>query len=276
MTDLILPDCSEIDEDAIVKAISNASGYNETKEGNQNSPLKTLSLHHCGHCFTSWSVQQLLNRGVLSGISLLTLTGLYRLNDTTCAQLIHGIASVTPNPTSLSAVPPASSLRHLDLSYAMGLGSQTLTTISNNATTLSRLILDYTNLSRESILILCASCYAMPCLSELSLAGQDTLTDSLFAYLLDGDAIAFQNRDGDIPPWIPRCPSPTSSVHIPFGPRLSLLSIRECHSLSNPALATIHTFCRKLQHLDLSGVINFTAPALKDLFIWVRQFPSPP
>jgi hypothetical protein len=273
MSCLILHDCSSIDEDTMIKAICNANGFFATNLTTPNPSqismaskfepsLKTLILKNCGHAFTSWMVSRLNHYGVLKHLEYLTLAGLYRLSDQSLSDLFFGL-SHSPSNSSINR------LRGIDLSYSMSLNSLGLTSILNTSPHLTTLILDNTHLDQASLLLLCARQYDIPHLTELSMSGVMSLTDSILAFLLSADSAHLLNDESfDHEVAIPSCPPPTSSVMKPLGQRLKLLNLKACHMLSDGCFIAIRSFCSEIMDLNLSAIKSFTAPVnLLGLFI---------
>jgi hypothetical protein len=271
MSCLILHDCSSIDEDTMIKAICNANGLFATNlttpnpsqsiVGSEFEPsLKSLILKNCGHSFTSWMVSRLNYYGVLRNLEYLTLAGLYRLSDQSISDFFSGLRYPSSNSCNR--------LRGVDLSYSMSLNSIGLTSILNTCPHLTTLILDNTHLDQSSLLLLCARQYDIPHLTELSLSGVTSLTDSILAFLLSADSTHLGGEVLDQEVEIPSCPPPTSSVMKPLGQRLKLLNLKACHLLSDGCFIAIRSFCSEIMNLNISSIKSFTSPVnLLGLFV---------
>lgn len=276
---LILPDCSSIDEETMIKGICNANGlYDKNLTTSTPTPLpsnnkdflpslKILNLKNCGHSFTAWTTTRLNYYQVLSQLEFLTIGGLYRITDQSLSEFfltLHNSQTLSHNSTKNKNL-----LKLLDVSYSSSFKTLSLQSVLNTSPHLTTLILDYTQIDRSSLLLLCSKQYDIPHLNELSLNGICSLTDSILAYLLSADYLHMLNDpsyfEGDD---IPICPSPTSSIMRPLGQRLHLLGLKECNSLTNDSLISIRSFCFNLKSLNLSSIISFDSPvSLLGLFI---------
>lgn len=270
MSCLILHDCSSVDEDAMIKAICNASGLfatnltipnpSQISIGSEFEPsLKSLILKNCGHSFTPWMVTRLNHYGVLRNLEYLTLAGLYRLSDQSISDFFSGLR----HPSSNSC-----RLRGVDLSYSMALNSLGVTAIISTCPHLTSLVLDHTHLDQSSLLLLCARQYDIPHLTELSLSGVTSLTDPILAFLLSADSAHLNGERFDQDVKIPSCPTPTSSIMKPLGQRLKLLNLKACHMLSDGCFIAIRSFCSEIMNLNISSIKSFTSPVnLLGLFV---------
>jgi hypothetical protein len=283
MSCLILHDCSSIDEETMIKAICNANGVfgkylsspeptSLTMRPEDQPTLKTLILKNCGHSFTAWMTSRLNHYHVLRNLEYLTLAGLYRLSDQAISDfftnLSHSASSPSSSSLSFSSGRVRNYLRSLDLSYCSSLNTLGLTSILNTSPHLTTLVVDYTPLDRSALLILCARQYDLPHLTELSVSGVIALTDPILAFLLSGDTSHAKDDPTLQGEEIPSCPQQTSSSMKPFGQRLRILCVKECHLLSDACFISIRTFCSELMNLNLSSIKSFNSPvSLLGLFI---------
>lgn len=265
--EIVLPDCSQINEDELIQLIERASksstsllvgidrthsldndvelyqelsgssllllsSSEQTDRSTSAIPLKVVRLKYCGNCFTDKTAAVCVN--LFINLEILELIGTYRLTDTALTKLISCCAD---------------SLRVLDLSYNNRLGRLALTQFGNGKLqALTSLSLNYIPQlvdSDISTLLLspdesswCNGVLTLPNLESLSLAGCQQLSD------------------------VSLCPVLTA-----YGNQLKHLSIQGCPLLTDATITALRTFCSQMFSLDCSDLPNVSTAAWIGLFV---------
>lgn len=271
---LVLPECSEIDEDTLMKAMEQASGVEASRElepeedeavGSKTaatkakktkadkktatvtvtltapeSALRVLKLKNCGRGMSDRSAAACINltRGALE---LLQLTGCYRLNDSALCNLLQASSTT---------------LLSLDLSCNSRLGPQALRCIRSLPNLLELTLDNCTHLCDADLLHLAGDPSAKiaagnvptsssgrltagpPPLNVLSLVGLTELTDTSIVPLIRA-----------------------------VGGSLQSLHLSGCVHLTDRTIRAIRRYCGHLQSLGLGQLSEVGAEAMVGLFI---------
>lgn len=243
----VLPDCSQVDEDALLHALQTM--LTSSSSGQQELELYQISLKHCGRCFSdriasalfatltsSEEEQPKARRGkrkaedvdedaILPGkqLEVLELIGCYKLSDDKLSLLLSAVQD---------------HLYKLNVSYNNRISGTALQGIRRLLHKLQVLVLDHnTQLMDEDMLHLVQP-QCLPCLQELSLAGLTNLTDKAVVAIIS-------------------C----------YGHQLTAITLDGCVGLSGESIVAIRTHCGRLQMLSVSGIGEVDTATWLGLFL---------
>jgi len=272
---LVLPECSSIDEDTMIRAIERTAGLTTSTVSASSSPspsqqeertmsagdlqtIRVLRLKNCGRNFSDRTCATIPYR-LKQHLEVLQLTGCYRLSDGGLSELLS---------------PCTESLMSLDLTCNSRLsvdGLRAIRTLAN----LQELVLDHcSHLSDYDILQL------VDCCGDPSL-----MVEEVHASLL----AAARGADGADSMLLPIVPSTrgalgslsslsfmgltevtdrsVSLVLAALGPQLTDLNLSRCIQLTDTAILAMRSYCTRLRALQLSMLPYVTATAIIALFI---------
>lgn len=148
---LCLPDCSQVHEDSLIRALEMVSeSIVDEEEGDQGDSgneggLRIIQLQNAGFGFGEKAVAAVMDK--VSGLEILTISGCYRLSDATLAELIRAASSsltyldLSSNsrvgPATFSAIASASNLSSLILNHCMYLTEDAFASLSSTFSSIS-------------------------------------------------------------------------------------------------------------------------------------------
>lgn len=272
---LVLPECSSIDEDTMIRAIertaglaastaiassSEGEGEGETASADHSSQtiIRVLRLKNCGRNFSDRTCATIPYR-TKQHLEVLQATGCYRLSDSGLIELLS---------------PCTESLMSLDLTCNSRLSVDGLRAI-RTMVNLQELVLDHcSHLSDHDILQL------VDCCDDSSLMVEE-VHSSLLA--------AARGVDGAESMLLPIVPSTrgalgaltslsfaglteltdrsVSLVLAALGPQLTDLNLSRCIQLTDTVILAMRSYCTRLRTLQLSMLPYITATAIIALFI---------
>lgn len=236
-----LPDCSQIEEEAMLKIIekvcyssSPTSKEDEEVVHHSNASLHYLLLKNCGRCFTDRIAALLVN--AVEHLEILQVNGCYRLSDDGINKLLGGCQSIlkrliiTSNPRisqkSLSyLVTSLSHLQYLSLDFSSHLKDDDLNILVKEDNSSSS-----SSSSRGSLL---------PALEELSLQGLSEVSSGIFVRIIEY-----------------------------YGKRLKYLNLSGCtKGVNDLVVIAIRDHCKLLTSLLLENIDDVSPTAWVGLFI---------
>jgi hypothetical protein len=268
---LVLPECSSIDEDTMIRAIERTAGLitstvsaspsqqeERTVSAGDLQTIRVLRLKNCGRNFSDRTCATIPYRSK-QHLEVLQLTGCYRLSDGGLSELLS---------------PCTESLMSLDLTCNSRLsvdGLRSIRTLAN----LQELVLDHcSHLSDYDILQL------VDCCGDSSLMVEEVHTSLLAA------ARGTDGADSMLLPIVPSTRGALGSlsslsfvgltevtdrsvslVLAALGPQLTDLNLSRCIQLTDTAILAMRSYCTRLRALQLSMLPYVTATAIIALFI---------
>lgn len=268
---LVLPECSSIDEDTMIRAIERTAGLitstvsaspsqqeERTVSAGDLQTIRVLRLKNCGRNFSDRTCATIPYRSK-QHLEVLQLTGCYRLSDGGLSELLS---------------PCTESLMSLDLTCNSRLsvdGLRSIRTLAN----LQELVLDHcSHLSDYDILQL------VDCCGDSSLMVEEVHTSLLAA------ARVTDGADSMLLPIVPSTRGALGSlsslsfvgltevtdrsvslVLAALGPQLTDLNLSRCIQLTDTAILAMRSYCTRLRALQLSMLPYVTATAIIALFI---------
>lgn len=278
---LVLPECSNIDEDTMIRAIERTAGLvtstvsasqsssssEEEEEGEQekgsvsasdSQTIRVLRLRNCGRNFSDRTCATIPYR-TKQHLEVLQVTGCYRLSDGGLSELL---------------APCMESLMSLDLTCDSRLGVDGLRAI-RTLVNLQELVLDHcSHLSDHDLLQL------VDCCDDGSLMAEEVHSSLLAA------ARGVDGADSMLLPIVPSTRGALGSLSslsfagltevtdrsvslllAALGPQLTDLNLSRCIQLTDTAILAMRSYCTRLRTLQLSMLPYVTATAIIALFI---------